>query len=89
MSSDDRPVILVIEDDPITRDLLRQLFAGAGYVVLPAADGDAALSALTTIRPDLVTLDLDLPGISGAEVLTSIRRVKGLRRLYSTVPRIG
>jgi DNA-binding response OmpR family regulator len=66
-------VILVIEDDPSVRTLLRDIFVEEGYDVLLAANGEKALVTLTTVRPDLITLDLDLPGISGATVLRQLR----------------
>ena len=66
-------VILVIEDDPHVRTLLRDLFTEEGYQVLLAASGEKALVSLTTVRPDLITLDLDLPGINGAVVLRQLR----------------
>jgi CheY-like chemotaxis protein len=62
-------VILVIEDDPSVRTLLRDIFVEEDYDVLLAESGEKALVTLTTVRPDLITLDLDLPGINGAAVL--------------------
>lgn len=75
------PVILVIEDDPPIQGLLRDLFAGEGYQVVLAASGDVGLVALATVRPDLVTLDLDLPGISGAVVLKMLREQEATKDL--------
>src|SRR5215469_16900225 len=76
-----RPVVLVVEDDPNIRELLRFMLAEAGYEAMAVADGAAALTALETVRPDLVTLDLQLPGIDGAEVLRRMRRTPSLRAL--------
>lgn len=68
-----RPAILVVEDDDLIRETLRQLFTDEGYLVTPAPDGAAAMTVLSTMRPDLVTLDLNLPGVTGGDVLKMIR----------------
>ena len=68
------PVILVIEDDPAARTLLRVLFSDEGYEVLLAENGRAALVILATMRPDLITLDLDLPDINGDVILKVLRK---------------
>ncbi len=73
-----RPVILVVEDDELIREMLHTLFTEEGYIVMPAPDGATAITALSTMRPDLVTLDLNLPGVSGADVLKMIRQAATL-----------
>jgi two-component system response regulator AtoC len=65
--------MLVIDDDPGLRDYLEALAASRGYQVFTAATGEEALKALDHARPDLVTLDLVLPGMDGLEIL---RRLK-------------
>jgi DNA-binding response OmpR family regulator len=66
--------ILVIEDDPSIRTGLRMNLGRAGYTVQEAGDGDAALAALCSAKPDLVLLDVMLPGINGLEILRRIRQ---------------
>jgi DNA-binding response OmpR family regulator len=66
--------ILVIEDDPSIRTGLRMNLGRAGYTVREAVDGDAALLALAAERPDMVLLDLMLPGVNGLEILRHIRQ---------------
>ena len=66
--------VLVIEDDEGIRETLKYHLAGAGYGVLEAADGVTGLRAAQTGRPDLVLLDLMLPGLSGLEVCRALRR---------------
>jgi len=66
-------VIMVIEDDPSIRTILRYLFEKNDYTVMLAESGDEALIILTRVRPDLITLDLNLPGINGDAVLKELR----------------
>jgi two-component system, OmpR family, phosphate regulon response regulator PhoB len=75
----DPPVGLVVEDERATREPLRALLEEAGYEVLLAGDGPAALAVLETARPDRVTLDLELPGLPGRAVLRALRRREALR----------
>ena len=65
--------ILVVEDDPDLRVTLRQALTAAGYAVDTAADGQAALSALTSRSYALMVLDLGLPQIDGLDVLRRLR----------------
>ncbi len=66
--------LLVVEDETPTRLLLALVLRGAGYRVSEAADGNEALRILHDDPPDLVLLDLLLPGISGFEVCAAVRR---------------
>ena len=66
-------VILVVDDLPQIRRLLRALLVSRGHVVHEAGDGAAGLHLLEAERPALVLLDLMMPGLSGIEVLQQIR----------------
>ncbi len=66
--------ILVVDDAPNIVELLRLYLEGAGFATVTAADGPAALDAFRQHRPDLVLLDLMLPGLDGFEVCRAIRR---------------
>ena len=66
--------VLVVEDDEAIRDVVKFNLVNAGYEVLEAAEGNIALRTARTGRPDLVILDLMLPGMSGLEVCRSLRR---------------
>jgi two-component system, OmpR family, alkaline phosphatase synthesis response regulator PhoP len=68
-----KPSILIIEDDPSIVLGLRINLSKAGYAVRTAADGQIGLAELAKERPDLVLLDLMLPGIDGLEILRQIR----------------
>ncbi|HET6212177.1 MAG TPA: response regulator transcription factor [Micromonosporaceae bacterium] len=65
--------ILVVDDDPTVSDVVRRYLEHAGLTVALAADGAAALDAFGAQRPDLVVLDLMLPGVDGLEVCRRLR----------------
>jgi len=66
--------VLVIEDDPTTREVLRRYFTRAGLDVVEAEDGLQGLDAFARSAPGLVILDLMLPGLDGLDVCERIRR---------------
>lgn len=66
--------ILVIDDDPGLRGLLEEFMAKDGYRVVTADCGREGIAAIERSRPDLVLLDIQMPGINGLEVLATIRR---------------
>jgi two-component system, OmpR family, response regulator MprA len=65
--------VLVIEDDAEIADVLRRFLRQEGHEVRPAVDGEEALPAATEFVPDLVILDLGLPGLDGVEVCRRLR----------------
>ena len=67
-------LILVAEDDADIRGLIRDVLEHAGFEVLVSGDGPAALRTARTRQPDLVVLDLGLPGMDGLDVARAIRR---------------
>ena len=66
--------ILVVEDDQGIRETLKYHLIAAGFNVQEAADGPSGLRAARTSKPDLVLLDLMLPGMSGVEVCRALRK---------------
>src|SRR5512141_1725595 len=66
--------ILVIDDEPSIINLVSAYLKPEGYEVYTAADGNAGLKAARAFKPDLIILDLMLPGIDGIELLTRLRR---------------
>lgn len=64
--------VLVVDDDPYTRDILNRFLSERAFDVHTAKDGEAALSALPEVEPDVVLLDIRMPGIDGIEVLRRI-----------------
>lgn len=73
--------ILFIEDDPILGPVYRAQLKSAGFEVVWVTDGEAGLNALQISRPDLIVLDIQLPRISGLELLQIIRSSPGVDRL--------
>lgn len=65
--------ILVVEDDPVVRELIEFKLSSAGHQVLLEADGEAGLNAARTARPDLVILDWMMPKLTGLQVCEAIR----------------
>ena len=66
--------ILVVDDEPSIINLVTAYLKPEGYEVYTAADGTAGLKAARTFKPDLIILDLMLPGIDGIELLSRLRR---------------
>ena len=66
--------ILVIDDEPSIINLVSAYLKPEGYEVYTAADGNAGLKAARAFKPDLIILDLMLPGIDGIELLSRLRR---------------
>lgn len=64
--------VMVIDDDPVNARLLKAIFTGDGHAVLLAEDGEAGIARAAADRPDLVMLDLRLPGKGGLEVLEAL-----------------
>ncbi|MEA3357209.1 MAG: response regulator [Patescibacteria group bacterium] len=65
--------ILVIEDEQFLRQLISRKLSSEGYTVVEALDGEDGLIKIKTERPDLVLLDLILPGINGFTVLSKVK----------------
>jgi len=66
--------ILVIDDEPSITNLVSAYLKPEGYEVFTAAEGNAGLKAARAFKPDLIILDLMLPGIDGIELLSRLRR---------------
>ncbi len=71
-------VILVVDDEPKIVQLARDYLEHAGFAVLAAGDGTAALQTIRARKPDLVVLDLGLPGMDGLDVTREVRRTSRL-----------
>jgi response regulator RpfG family c-di-GMP phosphodiesterase len=71
-STEGKPVVLIVDDDVTLRDLLK-IYLGNEFAVEEAADGLGMMTLLAHRRPDLVVLDVNLPGTSGPDLIQSIR----------------
>lgn len=75
------PLILVADDEPLLLRLAARFLSRRGFAVDTAADGRAALDAMSVRRPDLVILDLDMPVLTGWRVLEDMRGSEKTRTL--------
>ena len=71
--SDDRPMVLVVDDEPVIADTLVEILNKSGYAAIASYDGEDALETALLMPPELVIADVGLPGISGIEVATVLR----------------
>ncbi|HVY95326.1 MAG TPA: response regulator transcription factor [Solirubrobacterales bacterium] len=77
MAETARATVLVVDDEPTILDVVGRYMERAGFEALRAADGPEALRLAGEHRPDLVVLDLMLPGIDGIEVMRRLRELPG------------
>ncbi|HKW31649.1 MAG TPA: response regulator transcription factor [Candidatus Acidoferrum sp.] len=77
--------ILVVDDEPQIRRVLRSTLSTHGYVIMEAKTGEEALELLRKERPDLVLLDMNMPGIGGVETCREIRRASDAPIIMLTV----
>jgi CheY-like chemotaxis protein len=68
-----RPTVLVCDDEPVLRMLVRATLDHGNYTVVEACDGDEALAQTRSVQPDLILLDMMMPGRSGSDVLRELR----------------
>jgi two-component system KDP operon response regulator KdpE len=77
--------ILIVDDEPQIRRVLRTTLASQGYTVAEARTGDEALEHIRSERPDLILLDVNMPGISGLETCREIRGSSDIPIIMLTV----
>jgi DNA-binding response OmpR family regulator len=70
-----RPVVLVVDDEPVIADSLADILRRSGYAAVPAYDGEAALETALLMPPELLISDVVLPGMNGIELAITIRRI--------------
>lgn len=66
--------ILIADDKPTAREFVRTVLENSGYIVLEASDGHKAIYQARTARPDLILLDIHMPGVDGYGVVEELRR---------------
>jgi len=73
--------ILVVEDHEDNRRILRDLLSSAGYGMIEAVDGEEGVALAESASPDLILMDLQLPGVDGYEATRRIKANPALRRI--------
>ena len=73
--------ILVVEDQPDNRQIIRDMLAPTDYEIIEAEDGEQALTAIAKQRPDLILMDIQLPIIDGYEATRRIKADAALRSI--------
>ncbi len=71
--------VLVIEDQEDNRRIVRDLLSTAGYEILEAVTGEEGVVAAEANRPDLILMDIDLPGLNGYEATRRIKAIPALQ----------
>ena len=72
----DRPLMLIVDDDPIVHQLISSILVPAGYDVSSAHTGDEAIRMASDLNPDLILLDVMMPGMDGFEVINRLKTNK-------------
>ena len=78
--------VLVVDDDPTNRKLASAVLSWSGYEVYDAATGTLALTALQSLKPDLLVIDIQMPEMDGLSVIRTLK--KRAAGVAGTVPRV-
>lgn len=73
--------ILVVEDNDLNRKLFCDVLRASGFEVEPVADGELVLNSARAFGPDLVLMDIQLPNVSGLDLIAAIKRDPGLAQV--------
>jgi two-component system cell cycle response regulator DivK len=69
-----KPAVLVVEDDPTTMKVITYALNNAGYQVIIGYGGEDAIRKIKAIKPDIVLTDLEMPKVTGYDVITAVRQ---------------
>lgn len=75
--------VLVIDDDPVIRDIVRRVLEGAGFAVSAVGDAQTGLSRYAELRPDLVIVDILMPGKEGIATILELREANPAVRILA------
>ena len=67
--------LLILDDDPVIRDVLKNSFEDKNFLIFLASDGESGLSVIKEHRPNVAIIDIQLPGKSGLEILKEAKRI--------------
>ena len=84
--------IMIVDDEESLIELVKALLEGENYEVITAMDGEECLEKLKTEKPDLILLDMMMPGMSGREVCERVRadpKIKNLKIAFLTVAKFS
>lgn len=84
--------IMIVDDEESLRELVTAIMEQEGYEIITAEDGDECLKKLKIVKPDLILLDMMMPGMSGREVCEKIRqdpKTKNLKVAFLTVAKFS
>ena len=73
LAADDRPKVLVIDDDPVVIDIVRRILSSENVATIAAMDGEEGIRLASAVQPSLIILDVDLPKIDGWSVLLKLK----------------
>jgi two-component system cell cycle response regulator DivK len=76
-----RKCVLIVEDNPLNMKLFSAMIGAQGYEVLQAGDGAQGLDLAQRLHPDLIIMDIQLPGISGLEVTRNLKADDSTRQI--------
>lgn len=81
---DKKPSVLIVDDEPIMVGIVRDFLVPRGYTVFEATDGNMGLEVFKEKRPDIVILDIKMPGIDGVKLKNLIREIDCNVRIIMT-----
>ena len=73
--------IMVVEDNDLNRKLFCDVLKANGFEVEPVADGEQVLETARQVTPDLIIMDIQLPGVSGVDLITAAKRDRALKTI--------
>ena len=76
----EKPLILIVEDDEKSRRLMKDVLEHQGYAVIETDQGEVGLNLIRSHHPDLVLMDIHLPGISGLDAIREIRADRAIAK---------
>ncbi len=70
------PVVLVVDDEPLQRDILKTILEDEGYEALTASSGEEALKVMAKYYPDVILTDLKMEGMDGIELIETVSKME-------------